>query len=468
MEKTTEDRGAAACQCKAALCRYAQAVKGWADRYLLHVFAIAMALSVFVVGFFTAFRFQPMEQVQAKISIDSSSGSGIDDITSMLFTSIEFEQGMLNPVLALDLDLSESALTEEYQKLTEQVANATGKAILKDKEEFLRLVALLTTASSSSEQAGVLAELLAFMEDCMGESSSMTHVNLIRLDRVEAELVFLQTTGSDVSQQVKVADDTMTRTILLTVASGVYIYLQVIALAMIILSALRFVKGKQQKSGLLLAYFIGFAVLMLLCELTAVRLNGAGIACFVLLAVFAGLSRLYRLATSREMQPAVAVARVASVSLVFAAFCIFFGGMYDFGVAVDRIGALFGLHGYDFTLVPREPLGTMVENFVFIGVPHLICMAMVAVTLLFLLRTGEKGGAFGWILPFISFFLTFVTYVLLNVFAGNKLELVSVSVSMLTVAILCLLAAVSCLAEKFCRQAYARKSAVSEEMPAAE
>ena len=463
MEKTAEDKGSTCKACKTAFCQCMQAVKAWADKYLLHVFAIALALSVFVVGFFTTFKFKPMEQVQAKISLDVSSGAGINDITTLLFAATDYNQNMLNPLWALDMDLSEQMLSEESSKITEQIAAVMGKDMLNNRDEFLELVSLLTTAGSSSEQAAVLAKLLAFVQDTMEGSSAMANINLIRLDRLEAELAYLQASADSDSWQLKVADDTLTRTILLSVASGVYVYLQVIALVMVILSALRFLKGKKQKGDMLLAYFIGFAVLMILCELTAVTLNGAGIACFVLVAVFAGLSWLYRAVTEKTMQPAVAATRAVSVSLVFAAFCVFFGELYDFGVAVSRIGALFGLHGYDSPLIERESLGSLTENLIFIGVPHLICMALVAASVIFLLRAGEKQSAFGWILPFVSFVVVLLTYILLNVFAGDKLELISVSVAMLTISVLCLLATVFCLAEKFFRRAGTQQEVAASE-----
>ena len=52
MEKTERGKRETLQKCGQALCDYARSVKVWADKYLLHLFAILAAVSVFVVGIF--------------------------------------------------------------------------------------------------------------------------------------------------------------------------------------------------------------------------------------------------------------------------------------------------------------------------------------------------------------------------------------------------------------------------------
>ena len=128
-----------------------------------------------------------------------------------------------------------------------------------------------------------------------------------------------------------------------------------------------------------------------------VTLNGAGIACFVLMAIFGGLSWLYRLFTS-ETSPVLAAAKTVVAALTFSAFCIFFCAMYDFGVSVDRIGVVFGLYGYDGALPEgRTAAEILLVNLLSIGVPHLVCMGLILASLLKALGAGAKGKVSGWI-----------------------------------------------------------------------
>ncbi len=450
MEKTERGKREKLQKCRQVFCEYAARAKVWADKYLLHLFAILAAMSVFIVGIFMCFKFKPMEEVQAKVTSDTIVSGNVEDILMVAFSSMSYEQTMFNPIGALFVGFDEEKNQEEFDKLSEQVVTIVAKTTLECKDELLRLSALMEATEGTPEEiAAAVEESNRIVQSILDRAAaSMSNINLIKLDRLEAEIAY---SGSDSADEatLKIANDSAIRTVLLCAGTAAYVYLQLIALIIVFRSAVRFLQNKEAGMKLYVAYFIGFAFLLFVCEICAVTLNGAGIACFVLMSVFGGLSWLYRLFNS-EASLVMAAAKTVVSALAFSAFCVFFRAMYDFGVSVDRVGAAFGLHGYDGTLNAENPgAGLLVTNLLSLALPHLACMGLVLSSLLIALRSGLKGKTSGWILPLVSSVCVLLTYILLSVFAGNGLELVRVSTAMLAMLALCLLALAFALLEEY-------------------
>lgn len=440
MEKTERGKRETLQKCGQALCDYARSVKVWADKYLLHLFAILAAVSVFVVGIFMCFKFKPMEEMQAKVTSDSVADGNVEDLLMAAFSSMSYEQTMFNPIGALFVGFDAEQNREEYDKLSEQVLTITAKTTLEYKDELLRLYALMDAKEGTPEEIAAAVEESARIIQSILDSaaSSMSGINLIKLDRLDAEIAYSNLQDSDPAV-MKVADDSIIRTVALCAGTAAYVYLQVIALVLVFRTAVRVLQNKNAGLKLYGAYLIGFAFLLFVCEVCGVTLNGAGIACFVLMAIFGGLSWLYRLFTS-ETSPVLAAAKTVVAALTFSAFCIFFCAMYDFGVSVDRIGAVFGLYGYDGALPEgRTAAEILLVNLLSIGVPHLVCMGLILASLLKALGAGAKGKVSGWILPLLSSVCVLLTFILLSVFAGNGLDIIRVSTAMLVMSALCLL-----------------------------
>ena len=83
----------------------------------------------------------------------------------------------------------------------------------------------------------------------------MSGINLIKLDRLDAEIAYSNLQDSDPAV-MKVADDSIIRTIALCAGTAAYVYLQVIALVLVFRTAVRVLQNKNAGLKLYGAYLI--------------------------------------------------------------------------------------------------------------------------------------------------------------------------------------------------------------------
>lgn len=424
--------------------RFAEKSKVWTEKYFLRIFAVAAALLVFVIGFFMQIRYKPNEQVQASASFDGSIPSADDILPMLAGLDIGFDQGMFNAIAAMFVGVSEEDYaenTEKYAEESEKVMNDLGKFLLENDELVLRFAALLQSSDIDTD------EFMSLYKELKQKApEAIQTANLVLLDRLEAEVGYGSSEEPSLEKQ-KLADETIFRTALLVIEAAVYLYLQIVALCWMIF-ALAGIVGKKKADGkFYFMYLIGFFVLMLFGQITATGLNGAAIACFVLVSVFGGLHVLGKMFVRSQTagERAMNVLRIAGTAFLFAAACLFSAGMYNFGVSAHQLGAVFGLNCYNGTVFEEGMASEMlVVNFLPAVLLHIAGLVLVLAAMFANLKAMincKKGDV---ALSFVAAGLMFLFYVSFSICASfGAFELQSVGVQMLVISMLAMLAGIA-------------------------
>ena len=331
------------------------AVRAYTENFLLRIVAIIVCAGVFIGGFFINISYMPMEQVQSKITIDSAGDASME---GMLMTS-SFEQNVFNVIGALTVSFDLTENQEKSERITEAMTARVTEVMLRYEE---RITELAAQVSQGNERA--VTELISLYRKAVRDiTSSMADINLIEMDRLDAEIAYAQSEDSQTA--LKGADDALMRTAIMSGYMAGVIYLQVVALIYLILTVAGLFKKKNVSLGKFL-FCIG--------QLTATSLGGAGMFCFVFAVVLCAIWLAGKLFCGFRVSPqgilSLTVHTVAAV-LSFAAVCLLFGNIFEFGGIADKIGAVFGLHVYESGAQLQNGMEMTMVNFFAVAVIYL-------------------------------------------------------------------------------------------------
>lgn len=365
------------------------------ERFIIRGITLLTCLIVFICGFFINIGFMPMEQVQSKVTLDISSGTA--DLQGMMST-VSFDQNIFNVFGALTVPLGGNA--EEEQAIVDALTARVTDVVKKYESEITRLSAQVEAGNSRAAE-----QLVDLIERIVRDAArSVGGINLIKLDRLEAEQAFLnssQTEGTTLFENAaKQANDSIARTAIMAGYPVGVIYLQVVSLVALITTAIGMFASSKKFSGskFFTLYLAGFVFLFLIAQFTATSVGGTGIFCFVFASVMLLLYMAGKIFTMRGMTAekiiSVSAGGLATV-LSFSALCILFGASFEFGGLVDKVGSVFGLHAFDGTsLVEGEGSLITVTNFVTYGLIYLsslVFSSLVFFMSLSRLKKGERG-----------------------------------------------------------------------------
>ena len=334
------------------------------ERFIIRGITLLTCLIVFICGFFINIGFMPMEQVQSKVTLDISTGTA--DLQGMMST-VSFDQNIFNVFGALTVPLGGNA--EEEQAIVDALTARVTDVVKKYESEITRLSAQVEAGNSRAAE-----QLVDLIERIVRDAArSVGGINLIKLDRLEAEQAFLntsQTEGTTLFENAaKQANDSIARTAIMAGYPVGVIYLQVVSLVALITTAIGMFASSKKFSGskFFTLYLAGFVFLFLIAQFTATSVGGTGIFCFVFASVMLLLYMAGKIFTMRGMTAekiiSVSAGGLATV-LSFSALCILFGASFEFGGLVDKVGSVFGLHAFDGTsLVEGEGSLITVTNF---------------------------------------------------------------------------------------------------------
>lgn len=161
--------------------------------YILKSLVLLVSVIVFISGFFTTVKYVPQETLHNDI-FSYSVGSSVDmeDIASM-FSQKGFDQNVFNvfSAFAVGYDLEEN--TEQMQKLVEQVESKAKNIILKYQKRLTELTALVQQGDKTAAK-----QMIDLMYKIVDEvMAGMENVNLIKLEKLEAEIAYSSTTGTE-------------------------------------------------------------------------------------------------------------------------------------------------------------------------------------------------------------------------------------------------------------------------------
>ena len=365
------------------------------ERFIIRGITLLTCLIVFICGFFINIGFMPMEQVQSKVTLDISSGTA--DLQGMMST-VSFDQNIFNVFGALTVPLGGNA--EEEQAIVDALTARVTDVVKKYESEITRLYLQIEAGNSRA------AERLVDLIECVvrDAAGSVRDINLIKLDRLEAEQVFSNSGQSETAESsenfMKQANDSIARTAIMAGYPVGVIYLQVVSLVALITTAIGMFASSKKFSGskFFTLYLAGFVFLFLIAQFTATSVGGTGIFCFVFASVMLLLYMAGKIFTMRGMTAekiiSVSAGGLATV-LSFSALCILFGASFEFGGLVDKVGSVFGLHAFDGTsLVEGEGSLITVTNFVTYGLIYLsslVFSSLVFFMSLSRLKKGERG-----------------------------------------------------------------------------
>ena len=365
------------------------------ERFIIRGITLLTCLIVFICGFFINIGFMPMEQVQSKVTLDISSGTA--DLQGMMST-VSFDQNIFNVFGALTVPLGGNA--EEEQTIVDALTARVTDVVKKYESEITRLSAQVEAGNSRAAE-----QLVDLIERIVRDAArSVGGINLIKLDRLEAEQAFSnssQTEGTTLFENAaKQANDSIARTAIMAGYPVGVIYLQVVSLVALITTTIGMFASSKKFSGskFFTLYLAGFVFLFLIAQFTATSVGGTGIFCFVFASVMLLLYMAGKIFTMRGMTAekiiSVSAGGLATV-LSFSALCILFGASFEFGGLVDKVGSVFGLHAFDGTsLVEGEGSLITVTNFVTYGLIYLsslVFSSLVFFMSLSRLKKGERG-----------------------------------------------------------------------------
>lgn len=415
-------------------------LKDVVEKYFFRTIALVAALLVFVTGCFMQIQYKPTEQVQTSVSVDGSMGTDAEDIVNLLLQDSGFDQGMFNGIGALFVGFDLEKNVEKTAELTEKIQGDLNRFL----SDNMDLIIEFSVAVASSQQDS--AQVMRLYNELKSRLSGVfQNTNLVELDRLEAEITY-STAESPTRGQEKLANEMVIRSVLLALSSAVYLYLQVVALGFLIQFVIGMIKRKKPGTLFYVMYLIGFFVLFVLGQLTATGLNGAAIASFVLACVFGGLHVLGQIFV--EGGEGIVIMRkaagVVSSGLLFAAACLFGSAMYNFGVATDQIGAVFGLNCFNsYVFEEGEAMQMLLVNFLPLALLHIAGLVLVLVSFFFAVRSCRSDKTPGVVLPLIASVFLLLFYVSYNICASFDLfELNGIGLEMLVIFVLCFVASI--------------------------
>lgn len=337
------EKGAAAPECAGAPRgkKGVAAVRTFIEEIFLRIVAIVVCAGVFIGGFFINISFMPMEQVQSKITVDSA---GDVSLEGMLMTS-PFEQNVFNVIGALTVSFDLTENQEKSERITETMTARVTEVMLRYEE---RITELTAQVSQGNERA--LTELISLYRRAVRDiTTSMADINLIEMDRLEAEIAYSESENSQIA--LKGANDALIRTAIMSGYMIGAVYLQVVALVYLIVAVIGLLAKKNVSVGkFFFLYMLGICFLFGIGQLTATSLGGAGMFCFIFAVVLCAIWLAGKLfcgfRVSGQGILSLSIHTVATV-LSFAAVCLLFGNIFEFGGIADKIGSVFGLHVYE-------------------------------------------------------------------------------------------------------------------------
>ncbi len=356
--------------------------------------AAFVSLVLFVSGFFINIDYYPAEQVQAQFNLIS----GDTDISAVL-EQTPVEQNVFNVFGALFTGKDAEKIAEKQQEI-QQKLSAKLQNVMQD---YGMRIAELSLAAEAGD-SGVVAELFALYEEIADDyASELAGINLIQSDVIAAELALSRADGSmvggDSSARVdKWVADTYFRTGIMTVYVFGYIYLLAISLLYLYGAVIGFVRHKENTRGgkFFLMYLLGCFAMLAAGQLTATSLNAVGIFCFVFAAAAALVYYAMRVFCTYKFDAKSIVAlSVKGVSAIFcfAVLCVLMGNIYDFGVAVDKIGAVFGMYVFGDAYGFSEGVAITLRNFFAVTIPYLAVCAFTAILFFRQMRSVWENGA---------------------------------------------------------------------------
>lgn len=419
------------------------------ERYILRGITLLACLIVFISGFFINIAFMPMEQVQSKVTIDVSGGSA--ELEGMLSTT-SFDQNVFNVFGALTVPLGGSE--NEYQKIVDSLSSRVTDIVAGYESEITRLAAQIEAGSERAAEQ--LVDL--FGRIVRDIASSVKDINLIKLDRLEAELATNVDTSDGstyVSENLlKRADDGIVRSAVMVGYPAGVVYLQVVSLVFLITTAVGMFTGKKFSGGKFFTmYLCGFVFLFLIAQLSATSIGGAGIFCFAFAAVMLLLYLAGKVFSMRGMTAekivSVSASGLAAV-FSFAALCTLFGAAFEFGGLVDKIGAVFGLYTFSSAeLVFGEGPIITASNLAVFGGVYLVLLALTSLVFFLSvsnLTEGRHGRVKEIVLTSVALAVAFTSYVAFFVFAEQSvLDLLYAPAAFVVAGVLLLCTLAACI-----------------------
>ena len=375
-------------------------VRSVTERYILRIISMIACVIVFLSGFFINIGFMPMEQVQSKLSYSAVPGiANLEDV----FASFSYEQNVFNVFGALTVPVGGEEEEYESEKFYNALIAKVTDIVNKYQSEIIRLM-------MEAQDNGEMAERLTFLLEQMINEVSKTvgDINLIKLDRIEAELTFTQAMNEatqlgeeNISEKtLKQANDSLIRTSIMVGFPIGVIYLQIVSLICMITTAVGIFTSRTKFTGgkFFLLYLIGLAFLFLIAQFTATTLAGTGMFCFIfasamLLLYLAGRVFIIRGMTAQKIV-SVAVSGVVAV-LSFTAMCVLFNASFEFGGLVDKIGSVFGFGVFDGTVfADGEGIGITKADFITYGCIYFVTLAFTVLSFFFsVARLNKLGGS---------------------------------------------------------------------------
>lgn len=425
-------------------------------RIVMPAVAVLSCFVLFVSGFFIRFDYYTAEQVQARI--DFTSGNA--DVAAVL-DSMPVEQNVFNVLEALFTGTDLAGNLERQEELQEQLSAKMQNVM----QKYSVRIAELTFAAEAGDP-DAFSELISIYYDVAEDyAQALADVNVIQLDVLDVEIAYAQMvedrSTDDLARMDKWLTDTYFRTGLLAVYSAGYIFLLSVSLVYFCISAAGLLK---RKTGCLIGkyfpmYLIGCFVMMAAGQLTATSLNGTGMFCFIFAAAAALMyygSRIF--CTKKFDMRGIADTAVKAVCTVlsFAALCVLAACDFEFGVAVDKIGAVFGLHIFDTSYTfGKDAVSTTMSNFFAAAVPYLAVFICMLIWFARQMNASWKDRGEGLLFPAAVAGLALVQVI---VFAFlplvSVIELVGFPNGVLAVFLVCASALIVVIAgAAFCRQA---------------
>ena len=433
-------------------------------RVVCSAVALAAAFILFVSGFFIAIDFYEVSQVQQKIEISTDGEITINT----LMMDMPIEQNVFNVFDALFFEIDEEKNKEELAEIQEQIANKTQTIMAKYQKRIAKLNAEADAGSSRAAE-----QLIDLYYDIVEEiCSSLKNINIIKGDRLDAEIAFAEasngngsTSSEQLDQAYSLANDLIFRTALMALYVVFFLYLQVVSLLYICLSAIDFFrKNKKRGSGkFFLLYLFGCFGLFGAGQLTATSLNGVGIFCFVFAAVLGAVYLACRVFATYKFNNVSVLAlscRGVALAMAFTALCVLTGNIFDFGVLINKIGAVFGLYAGETD--PNyfvDDLYTF-THFMGVAVPYLI-------TYVFFIVAFAKSAGMIWkgesakaklVLPILLSSFTLASYITLVILPSLDSPLANVPEAFLVVFVLSLVFLGAFLFEYLFRRETAKKA----------
>ena len=348
--------------------------------YILKSLVLLVSVIVFISGFFTTVKYVPQETLHNDFYSYLINGSAdMEDVASM-FSQKGFDQNVFNvfSAFAVGYDLEEN--TEQMQKLVEQVESKAKNIILKYQKRLTELTALVQQGDKTAAK-----QMIDLMYKIVDEvMAGMENVNLIKLEKLEAEIAYSSTTGTEGVGNLDALKNAQDLDIRMAVMVGYpvgYLFLQIVSLVFIILTMISLCRKKSARFGkFFVLYLSGCLFLLAIGQLTACFLNPVGMFCFIFALVCGALYAVGNSLFSHRIGLNDVVAfSLKGFAFVFSfvAVVLLLGNFASFNATLDKIGAVFGLSG-DYGS-SDEVMAFTLTNFLPSAILYLTMLALSAV-----------------------------------------------------------------------------------------